>query len=207
MHVYFVRHGETDLNAQSVHQAPSTPLNARGYDQARTVGELLRPADPTLLITSTHVRAEETARVIGQSLGITPVRAYLFREVEWPSNLIGKSLISFGSVRFLIMLALFRNRLSWRYRDGENIYDLYTRIQKAFSYIDSLVEAHNSVVIVSHSEYIRLMIRYMCHGQKLTLREIITTLLSVRKLKNGEVVHVEYIGPTVKGTCPWLLRE
>ncbi len=207
MHVYFVRHGETNQNLHHEYLAPNSPLNETGYDQARTVGEFLRPVNPTLLVSSTYDRALQTARIIGQSVGLSPVPNHLFREVDWPSNLVGKSLYTPRALWYLVLSTLHRNSLRWRYRDAENFADIYTRIQKTFQFIESRTESHESIVIVSHSEYIRLMIRYMCHGEKLTLSELVGTLLSVNRLKNGEVVHVEYVGPTVKGTCPWLLHD
>lgn len=206
MHVYFVRHGETDLNIRNLFQSPSTPLNERGFDQARTVGEYLRPMSPTILVTSGYERAQQTARTISVSLGISPVVEPLFREVEWPSNLIERSLFEPRGMLYIFLSGLFRNSTTWHYRDGENYADLYDRIQRSFQYIESLTEAHESIAIVSHSEYINLMILYMCHGKQLSLREYITTLLRMDRLKNGEVVHVEYVGPAIKGACPWLLH-
>lgn len=207
MHVYFVRHGETNQNLHHEYLPPNSPLNETGYDEARTVGEFLRPVNPTLLISSPYVRAVETARIIGQCVGLKPCENHLFREVVWPSKLFGRSLYSFGSLWFIFLSTLYRDTPEWRFRDAENYADMYTRIVQSFAYIDSLTEAHEAIVIVSHSEYIRLMIRYMCHDQSLTLGELLRTLLSVNSLKNGEVVHVEYVGPTVKGTCPWILHK
>ncbi len=207
MHVYFVRHGETDLNTHRVHQSPHTPLNARGADQARSVAEFLSPTNPTLLVTSTYDRALQTARIISSSVGIPLTRNYLFREVDWPSILTGRRIYSFGALWYIFLSLVFRNRPMWRYLDAENFNDIYTRIQKTFAYIESITEEHNAIVIVSHSEYIRLMITYMCHGEKLTFSEIFSTLGRTQTLGNCEVIHVEYIGPTPKGTCPWLLHE
>lgn len=206
MHVYFVRHGQTDFNTHLIHQAPNSPLNEKGYEQARTVGEFLRPTNPTRVVSSTFERAIQTARVIGQCVGIEPVRNHLFREVDWPTSLIGKHLYSPRGLWYLILSTLNRNSLTWRYQDAENFSDIYNRVQKSFRYIESLAEEQKTIVIVSHSEYIRLMVRFMCHSEKLTVSELVKTLLGVNSLHNGEVVHVEYVGPTVKGTCPWILH-
>jgi broad specificity phosphatase PhoE len=207
MHVYFVRHGETDLNKRFVHQSPSTPLNERGFEQARTAGEALRPMNATLLVSSTYERGAQTARMIGLSIGINPTYKEIFREVVWPSLLTETSFYSVRTLWFLLLSMLFRNNQKWRYKDGENFSDIYTRVQQSFQFIESQVEAHDSVIIVSHSEYIRLMILYMCHGKRLTFWELAQTLLSVNKLKNCEIIHLEYVGPTAKGTCAWLLRK
>jgi glucosyl-3-phosphoglycerate phosphatase len=207
MHLYFVRHGETDLNKRFVHQSPSTPLNAKGFEQARTTGEALRPMNATLLISSTYVRAKETARMIGQCVGLTPQYLSLFREVGRPSGFAEASLYSIRSLWFLFLSVLFRNRQTWRYDDAENFSDIYARVQESFHFIEKQVEAHDAIIIVSHAAYINLMLSYMCHGQVLTLRELVRTLLHINELKNGDIIHVEYVGPTPKGTCAWLLRK
>jgi broad specificity phosphatase PhoE len=207
MHVYFVRHGETDLNTRFIHQSPGTPLNGRGFDQARSVAELLRPTNATLLVSSTYERAAQTARIVGSSIGISPKYKTFFREIERPSFFANTSLFNIRTFWYIGLSVLFRNRPTWRYKDGENFSDIYTRVQHAFQYIESLTEAHESIIIVSHSAYISLLMTYMCHGSKLTLRELVSTLLRIEHLKNCDVTHVEYIGPTAKGTCAWMLRS
>jgi broad specificity phosphatase PhoE len=207
MHVYFVRHGETDLNKRFVHQSPSTPLNERGFDQSRSVSEELRPMNATLLVSSTYERAAQTARVIGLTIGLTPVYKEMFREVARPSTLAESSLYSPRTLWFLFLSVLFRNNSRWRYKDGENFADIYTHVQRSFHFIESQVEAHNSIIIVSHSAYINLMISYMCHDRRLSLGELIRILLQINQLKNCGIMHVEYVGPTHKGTCAWLLRN
>ena len=207
MHVYFVRHGETNLNRRSVHQSPSEPLNEQGFDQARSVGEALRPMNASFLVSSNYDRAAQTARMIGQCIGVETKYHELFREVVWPTVLTGKSLRSAHTFWYLFLSVLFRNNPKWRYGDGENFFDIYHRIQRTFAYIESLTEAHDTIVIVSHSEYISLIISYLCHDKKLSLRELVRALLSINHLKNCDVRHVEYVGPTAKGTCAWLLRK
>jgi broad specificity phosphatase PhoE len=207
MHVYFVRHGETDLNVRHLHQSPSTPLNERGFDQARTIGEYLRPFHPEPLIASPYERAAQTARMIGLSIGVEPVYKSLFREVERPSILAGKSLYNPRTLWYLALSALHRNNPKWRYKDAENFNDIYIRVQESLEYIESIIEEKESIVIVSHSAYIMLMILYMCHGQRLSVRELVTTLLNINQLKNCNVAHVEYLGHGRKGTCSWALKK
>ncbi len=204
MHVYFVRHGETDLNIRNRHQSPSTPLNERGFDQARSVGEYLRPMNATLLISSTYERAAQTARVVGSRIGLVPHYAPLFREIVRPSAFTELSLYSFRNLWFLFLSVLWRNKPSWRYQDSENFSDIFSRVRKSFQHIESLTEAHDTIIVVSHSAYISLMISYMCHGENLSLREVVTTYLNINQLKNCGVIHVEYTGPVHKGSCAWV---
>jgi len=203
MHVYFVRHGETDLNVRRVHQSPSTPLNDKGFDQARSASEYLRAVNADYLLSSTHERALQTARTIGATIGIVPIRMDIFREVERPSNLASTSLYGIRSLWYIGMSVLYRNVSTWRYRDAENFTDIYVRVQTAFAYIESLTEEHKSVIVVSHSVFINLMIMYMCHNRTLSLSDLVKTLSNVNELKNCAVTHVEYVGPAYGNTCAW----
>lgn len=203
MHVYFVRHGETDLNAKHMHQSSGTPLNVRGFDQARIVGEKLREVHADLLISSTYARALETARIIGIRIGLENTSNFLFKEVVRPTSLAQESLYGFRTLWYITLSILHRNNPKWRYKDGENFYDIHERIKKSFVYIESLTEEHTSVIVVSHSVYINLLITYMCHDSKLTLFELVKTFLNINELQNCAVTHVEYIGPAYGNTCSW----
>jgi probable phosphoglycerate mutase len=203
MHVYFVRHGETDLNAQHVHQSPGTPLNTNGFDQARSAGEYLRAVNADYLLSSTYERALQTARIIGAATSLPPVRRDIFREVERPSSLANASLYGIRSLWYIALTVLFRNAPSWRYRDAENFTDIYARVRAAFDYVESLTEEHKSIIIVSHSVFINLMIMYMCKDRTLTLSDLVKTLTNVNELKNCAVTHVEYVGPSFGNTCAW----
>lgn len=69
MALYLIRHGETAGNAERVVQFPHTPLNERGMDQARRLGERLTEAKPALIVASDYVRARMTAEVIQSATG------------------------------------------------------------------------------------------------------------------------------------------
>ena len=71
MKVFLVRHGETDYNAQGIFQGYSpVPLSARGRQQAALVAERLLSLQPQVLYSSDIWRAQETANIIGQRLGL-----------------------------------------------------------------------------------------------------------------------------------------
>jgi broad specificity phosphatase PhoE len=70
--VYLARHGETDWNAAGRWQGQSDiPLNDRGRDQARLLGEALSHKGVTALVSSDLSRARETATIAGGVIGLT----------------------------------------------------------------------------------------------------------------------------------------
>ena len=206
MHVYFVRHGETFLNTRHIHQSPSTPLSPKGQTQAHSVAEYLRAMNPDMLLSSRYARTEETARIIGISVGLRPVQSGLFSEVERPTSLCGRSIFCLESFWFVFLSVWNRSDVTWRYKDGESFPDIYTRVQRAFEYIESLAEDHTSVVIVSHTIFINFMVTYMCHGRMLTLRELLVSFFHVEQLKNCNVIALNYLGKKKKNTntCNWV---
>jgi broad specificity phosphatase PhoE len=81
--LYFVRHGETDWNAESRLQGQhDVPLNALGRTQASHCGGILRnlltrdgrPADDFDYVSSPLGRARETMELMRTGLGLDPAR-------------------------------------------------------------------------------------------------------------------------------------
>src|SRR5215218_4766469 len=71
--VLLARHGETDDNAARRFQGHlDPPLNARGREQARALGDGLAGAGVRELWSSPLRRALETARIAGERLGLQP---------------------------------------------------------------------------------------------------------------------------------------
>lgn len=66
-----VRHGETDWNRERrIQGSTDIPLNDTGRDQARATGALLANRRWTALVASPLSRAAETARLIGEQVGL-----------------------------------------------------------------------------------------------------------------------------------------
>ena len=72
MKVYFVRHGQTDLNSPIRRMQGSTniSLNDVGRSQAKEAGQKLKGMGFDLIISSPYKRAYETASIINQYLNI-----------------------------------------------------------------------------------------------------------------------------------------
>jgi probable phosphoglycerate mutase len=71
---WFLRHGETDWNAQSLSQGNvDIPLNARGIAQAEAAAKLLKGRGITTIVHSPLGRARHTAEIVAAELGL-PLR-------------------------------------------------------------------------------------------------------------------------------------
>ena len=71
---WFLRHGETDWNGTGRWQGRTdVPLNARGEEQARAAGPLLRGAGIEVICASPLQRARRTAELVAETLGLPVV--------------------------------------------------------------------------------------------------------------------------------------
>jgi broad specificity phosphatase PhoE len=71
MPFWFLRHGETDWNAQGISQGNvDIPLNATGLAQARAAVEKLRNRGIATIVASPLSRARVTAEFVGETLGL-----------------------------------------------------------------------------------------------------------------------------------------
>ncbi len=85
---YFIRHGETDGNAQRIFQRADQPLNARGLAQAEAASAALASAGLERIVASTMDRAWVTAEVIARPHGLKPIPEEGLRE-RWFGDLVG----------------------------------------------------------------------------------------------------------------------
>lgn len=71
---FLVRHGETDWNKEKKYMGRTdVPLNETGINQAKETAKKLKGEKIDLIITSNLKRAEQTARIIAEELGIKTV--------------------------------------------------------------------------------------------------------------------------------------
>jgi len=81
---WFLRHGETDWNAQGISQGNvDIPLNATGLAQARSAAELLLNRGIASIVSSPLSRARVTADIIAEALGLPVAMDDGLREVAF----------------------------------------------------------------------------------------------------------------------------
>ena len=81
--IFFIRHGQTDLNKQSrTIGSIDVPLNSRGREQARALASTIKHNLPKIhaILTSPLARARETAEIIGRTLHKRPIIDVRLRE-------------------------------------------------------------------------------------------------------------------------------
>jgi probable phosphoglycerate mutase len=128
----FLRHGETEGNAQRVYQPPEIPLNQTGLAQARRAAEYLRAHPVERILASDMRRAWQTAQAAADIVRAPVVAEPRLRE-RWFGDLVGKS----------------SEHLDWRQEppNGESLREFVERTQAG---LNDALNSEASTLLVAH---------------------------------------------------------
>lgn len=200
MEVYFVRHGNTDGNVAHRHQHLDTPLNKRGQAQAKAVAAIIKKLRPTYLITSTKVRAMETARAIGNECQLVPETYPAFEELRRPRFLEGERMI--GKVTLLYVVRWFFGSKIVTMHDGETYHDFKRRVAASRRHLEAL-PPQTRVVVVSHGVFINFFVAHACYPGRLTFFRAALLFIKIITLKNTSITHMHFSRSVAKKSCGW----
>ena len=156
---YFVRHGEATWNAEErVCGSTDVPLSDVGRNQARELARRLRPVLVDALYSSPLGRALETARLIGEAVGLTPVVDHRLAELnygEWE----GRTFDEIKSAAPAIYDAWDADPANLSPPGGESGVHLVERVTP---FLADVAQRHprGNVVVVCHKTVCRLV---ACH--------------------------------------------
>jgi probable phosphoglycerate mutase len=152
--IYFIRHGETDWNAQSRYQGQAdVPMNETGRAQARRNGEALRTLLPEVgrfrYVASPLLRARETMEIVRSAMGLEPCDYALDERLmeihygDW-QGIFAKDLPGIDAAG---IKARSRDTFRWRPKGGESYEDLTARSVDWLGDVtaDTVVAAHGGV--------------------------------------------------------------
>lgn len=177
-HVYLVRHGETDWNAQRLIQGHSDiPLNIRGIKQARRLAIRLKEIPITQVCSSDLQRAIHTASAVADALGL-PVCQHVELRERYYGDWEGKD---FRSIR-----EQYPDFDPWT--DTESKYNIETYSdmqQRGIACLTNIVRGNNAehVLVVSHGGLINAVLHRMSNGLHGTGKT---------KLVNTSLSHIQY---------------
>jgi probable phosphoglycerate mutase len=164
--VYFVRHGQSIANASAIFQPPDSPLSKTGRRQAASIARRVSRLGAKALLSSTLLRARETAEVIAQAAGLVPEYSDLFVERMKPASINGKPL---GDAEAQAIWTEWNKTLytpGARVEDGENFDDLIARADAAVAHLEA--RAETSIAVVTHGYFFRTMVARTLFGGMLS---------------------------------------
>lgn len=170
MKLYLVRHGESEFNKERLHQDHTPLLSERGIEQAHFVARRLKNVPLTTIIASPYSRAKHTAEIIAEHLNLPLEFSDTLVETRRPSEVVGQGHES-DIAREIDRL--YRENIDdpdWKYSDEESFAEMRTRAQKVFNLLDT----HNdeTVLLVSHGNFIRMLVALVLFGDAVTKREL-----------------------------------
>ena len=141
-----IRHGQSLGNAERrFTRGPDEPLTDQGREEARAAGRLVRVHHrPRALYSSPFARALETARLIGEVVGLDPERVEDLRE-QFFGELHGRPYASFREAAEAGAVSRWERRPP----GGESLIEVARRVGPV---LDAIARRHagETVVVVSH---------------------------------------------------------
>jgi len=162
---YFVRHGETLLNAGHIKQGEEGELSEEGRAQAERVGKTLKPLHIAHIISSTYPRAKETTEIMNTHLNVPVVYSDLFAERRNPSVVIGKKTKDPDVVRIIDAIEYAYHPDDYRYADEENFLDLKQRARKCLELLAR--QGTRQTVVVTHHVFLKMLLAQMLYRDDL----------------------------------------
>lgn len=167
--IYFVRHGETEVNAtQLTHSSPTNPLSEKGRQQAEFIATRMSKLPLEALITSIFTRAKETAEAISKKTGLPAEPSELFGEAlfiskYWDQPRTPESLLAYKNIY-----------AHWGvpgYHEGneENFEEVIERADKALSFLAQRPETH--IGVVTHGLFLKTLLARALFGKDVTPKE------------------------------------
>lgn len=172
--LYVIRHGETGSNVDGRIQDELEPLTTRGVNQAKALASKLSRECVdypfTTLITSTDLRARQTAKIIGDEVGIAPTPSSLFVERRHPSIIRGKLITDPAAVVILETGRRHFHDAEFIYGDGETFSQMKERVLNGIDYILNLPDEH--IGLVTHGVFKTFLIAATQRGLHLTSHDM-----------------------------------
>jgi 2,3-bisphosphoglycerate-dependent phosphoglycerate mutase len=165
MNIYFVRHGESELNAQRIHQDSKAGLSNIGIKQANQIAELFSTIPIDKMISSPFERARQTANTISKKINLPIEFNDLFVELKRPTEIELKHVDQPEVTNIKNIIWDNWNNPNFRHSDEETFFDFKNRANKALKFIQKLHV--NQILIVTHGEFIRMLICLMVLGNEL----------------------------------------
>lgn len=182
------------------HQSTATPLTSLGKLQITETAATLKDLDPTHLLTSSVLRAVESARIVGLACDMVPETSEVFRELDRPIYLNGNFHKSAGSLWFYIRWYL--GLTNHAKHGGESYKDLRVRIAAAQAVL-AKYPSDARVIVVSHSVFINFFLAHVCDNRHMGPFTAVRRFLNVLTIKNGSITKIVYDPHPSPKVCDW----
>lgn len=189
--IYFVRHGETENNAENIRQGAEGRLTEKGRAQALETAKRFpkHKGHPQVIIASPFERTKETAEIIAKELRMKVKYSDLLVERRNPSEIIGKWGGDLEVRKIVDQMDKSYHADDLRISDEENFTDLKKRAKKLLGFISRRYEKR--IILVTHGIFLKMVVSYMTYGEKLTASQY-NTLSYFNPVENASMCICSY---------------
>jgi len=168
---YFVRHGETILNAQKIRQGSQGGLSDLGKKQVAALADRIKDFPVDIIISSPYERTQETTAIINEFLHKPVEYSNLLVERRNPKEIIGRSGDDPEVKQIVDKIDKSFHEGNLRYSDEENFEDLRNRARDLLAFLETRTETH--ILCVTHGIFLTMVIAYMLYRETLTAEQFI----------------------------------
>lgn len=187
--IYFVRHGETVLNAAHIRQDNTGGLTDVGREQAKATGLRLSKMHIEHMYVSPYERTVETAGIINEFVRVPFTYTKLLTERRNPTEIIGKRFDDVEVEKIVNQIDLANHDLNFRYSDEENFADLQKRAEKLLRYL--AFRPYRTALCVTHGIFLKMVLAHIVYDKKLTPL-VHATLTYLTTVNNAGITLVTY---------------
>lgn len=194
MELVLIRHGTTSGNQTHRHQPEYGRLTKEGRAEAAALAEYVTAFNPTVLLSSTHVRALETAAIISQDTDMIPSTSALFTELHRPQYMYGQFHRSWHTCKYLAGWYLGRigtNVTTDVDLEGESYLIFQARVSEAARVLEAYPR-DTRIAVVTHAVFISFLIHYLTTGHRVRLWHLPQLLINIFTIKNGSATALRY---------------
>ena len=190
--IYFVRHGETELNARGIRQGPDGPLSEKGKMEVLATAKRFpkKKGRPQIIISSPFERTRQTASILTQELKIPIKYTDLLAERKNPSEIVGHWGEERGVKLIIDQIDKSYHADDLRYSDEENFVDLKNRAEELLAFI--ALQREKRIIMVTHGIFLKMVVAVMVYGDDLTASGY-NTLSYFNPVNNASMTIVQYI--------------
>lgn len=188
---YFVRHGETDWNAEKRMQGQwESNLNENGRQHADTNGRWLADLGIEHVWASPQVRVRQTAEIISKHMPLAANPQFDDRLKEWSSgDWSGMLYADIAIERQDEWAAWMADQYGYRPPNGENFHDLEVRANSFLA--DAAEHDAQTVAVFAHGFIIRVTVGQLAGltpDDVLSVKQANDVVIRVRETDDGKVI-------------------
>lgn len=196
MDLLLIRHGQTNGNLTHRHQPEHGRLTAIGREQATALAEQVASFQPTYFISSTHVRALETAAIISHDMDMIPSTSALFAELHRPHYMYGQFHRSLHTVTYLLgWFVGFIGSTDNIDEKGESYRVFQERVAQAATVLTAQ-PTDARVVVVTHAVFMAFLLHHLTAGRHVWPWQLPTLIKNIFTIKNGSALRLNYNADT-----------